>query len=454
MKRVLWLAGIVGGIGLVTPTPALAHPLGNFTVNRFSELEVSGPRLTVRYAVDLAEVPTFQESAKIDADEDGTSSSAELAAYARDKAAFIAGGLSVVVDDSPVRVTVQGQEAALHRGDGGLNTMRLDVRLSAPLPASASVLRYEDLNFSSFPGWKEVIASGDISSADVPRVSISKGLLAYPKDAWRATPTVTTARLQLGTPAGAAAVAPVPRGTEAGPSARLFGERFAGLIERDMNAASVAIALLLAIGFGAIHAIGPGHGKTVMAAYLIGEGSKLRHAVGVGAAVAAMHTASVVALGLVTLWLASLFPAASVYPWLTLVSGVAIVGLGAWLFTVRWRARRAPEHTHTHVAPMSKRGLAAIALSGGLVPSPTAVVVLLGSVALHRVGFGIALVAGFSIGLAGALSAVGIAVLRARSFAERRWNVGTRSILPAASSAGMFAVGCFLTVRAALVIAT
>lgn len=230
-----------------------------------------------------------------------------------------------------------------------------------------------------------------------------------------------------------------------------------------------------------------------MAAYLVGAEGRARDALAVGAAVSAMHTLSVVALGLLTLWAASLFPADAVYPWLSLVSGVVVLALGSWLLTVCLRARRArpshvhhhhvhepsqdrvlvgaggpeltPQHGHDHgfgyhthspselpsgVSVTSWRGLTAIALSGGLLPSPSALVVLLGSISLGRVAFGLTLVAAFSIGLAAALTLLGIAVLRGRTFLARRFGERANTLLPIMSAGTIAALGTYLTVTAAL----
>jgi ABC-type nickel/cobalt efflux system permease component RcnA len=197
-----------------------------------------------------------------------------------------------------------------------------------------------------------------------------------------------------------------------------------------------------------------------------------------------MHTLSVVALGLVTLWASALFPADAVYPWLSLVSGVVVLGLGTWMLRTRLKARAAkqahhhhdrvlvgaggPQTTerghdhgigyHTHspselppgVSVTSWRGLGAIALSGGLLPSPSALVVLLGSIALGRVAFGLTLVAAFSVGLAGALTLLGIAVLRTRAFLTRRFGTRANTLLPICSAATIAALGTYLTMSAAL----
>ena len=296
-----------------------------------------------------------------------------------------------------------------------------------------------------------------------------------------------------------------PGATGTAPEARaltheseLFAGSFTSLIERELTPGFFFVALLLALGFGAVHALGPGHGKTVMAAYLMGAEGRMRDALFVGVAVSAMHTLSVVALGLLTLWAAAIFPADAVYPWLSLVSGVVVLALGAWLLHVRIKARaakpahvhheHASEHSHAHehrhdrvlvgaggpeiiqdghdhgfgyhthapselppgVSVTSWRGLGAIVLSGGLLPSPSALVVLLGSIALGRVAFGLTLVAAFSVGLAGALTLLGIVVVRARAIMARRFGACANTLLPILSAATIAALGTYLTMSAAV----
>jgi ABC-type nickel/cobalt efflux system permease component RcnA len=281
------------------------------------------------------------------------------------------------------------------------------------------------------------------------------------------------------------------------PGSDLFAGSFTSLIERDLTPSFLVVALLLALGFGAVHALGPGHGKTVMAAYLLGADGRTRDALVVGVAVSAMHTLSVVALGLVTLWASALFPADAVYPWLSLLSGVVVLGLGTWMLRARLKARAARQahhhhhdhaehhvHEHSHdrvlvgaggpqtterghdhgfgyhshsagelpagVSVTSWRGLGAIALSGGLLPSPSALVVLLGSIALGRVAFGLTLVAAFSVGLAGALTLLGIVVIRTRALMARRFGARANTSLPICSAATIAALGTYLTVSAVL----
>jgi ABC-type nickel/cobalt efflux system permease component RcnA len=233
------------------------------------------------------------------------------------------------------------------------------------------------------------------------------------------------------------------------------------------------VAFLLAMAFGALHALGPGHGKTLMAAYLVGAGGRPKQAVAVGGAVAVMHTASVLALGFVVLSATKLFPPERVYPWLGLGSGLVALGLGAGLLVTRFgvwsngrRAARPHDHDHdhghgdehghgghghTHAVPdapvLSRRGLMALAVAGGILPSPTALVVLLGSVAFHRVAYGLGLIAAFSVGLATALMVVGILALRARDLVSRRMSGTIGRLVPVFSASAIVVLGLALTVR-------
>jgi ABC-type nickel/cobalt efflux system permease component RcnA len=232
----------------------------------------------------------------------------------------------------------------------------------------------------------------------------------------------------------------------------------------------MVLALGLAAVFGALHALGPGHGKTLMAAYLVGAGGRVRQAVAVGGAVAVMHTASVLGLGVVVLTATELFAPERVYPWLGLASGLIALGLGASLLVSRlgaWSGRGPHDHDHAghghdaaHGAhehahrvpdapPLSRRGLTALAVAGGILPSPTALVVLLGAIAVHRVAYGLALIGAFSLGLAGALVVVGILAIRARDLMSRRMSGRVARVLPLASAAAIAVLGLVLTVSGA-----
>jgi ABC-type nickel/cobalt efflux system permease component RcnA len=232
------------------------------------------------------------------------------------------------------------------------------------------------------------------------------------------------------------------------------GGGFADLAAPGALTPTAAVAaLLLALGFGALHAMGPGHGKTITAAYLVGSEGRARQAAGVALAVAGMHTTSVLALGAIVFSVERAFPPERIYPWLGLLSGTLAIALGAGLLATRLARRRRHEHHHhahrIEARPLSRRGLALLAASGGLLPSPTAVIVLLASITLGRAAFGIALVGAFSVGLAAALALVGILAVSARShLAPRlgRWA----GLLPIGSASAIAATGAFLVVRAAV----
>ena len=482
---------LLAGASLWGAAPAAAHPLGNFTINRFGGLELSEQTLIVHYVVDMAEIPTFQERHRLDLDDDGRVSPTELDAYARSLAPRLLAGLSVTSGGDTVALAAVDQRAALRDGQGGLDVLRVDVTFRGALPSSSSRLEYRDGNYAHRIGWREVIAYATggqgIVASTVPSTSVSRALRSYPQSLLASPLDVTAATVDVAPGTGTDSAAPKAGGDDRvdspGAEAGGLAARFTGLVGHDLSPQFLAFALLLALGAGALHALGPGHGKSIMAAYLVGTEGRVRHAVVVGIAVSLMHTASVVVLGLLVLGASRLFTPEAVFPWLSLLSGIVVLALGAWLLRARLAARRAlahhdhphghahdhghdhahghaHDHAHGHghdhahaapgVSPASWKGLGVIALSGGLLPSPSALVVLLGAVALHRVAFGVVLVAAFSVGLAAALAAVGVLVIKARTFAARRYGARVTVQLPILSAAAILAMGLFLTAGAAV----
>jgi ABC-type nickel/cobalt efflux system permease component RcnA len=182
-------------------------------------------------------------------------------------------------------------------------------------------------------------------------------------------------------------------------------------------------------------------------------------------AVAFMHTVTVLVLGVVATTLLRFAPE-QVYPWLTLGTGLLVLGLGGAMFLTRYRASRAhrgnmhAQHVdgHTHALPvsdrpLSRKGLVALALAGGILPSPTALVVLVSTVGVqHRAAFGLALVVAFSVGLASALVGVGLLALRIRAFTFRRLTGRLASLLPVLSAAIVICVGLFLSAKGAMTV--
>jgi nickel/cobalt transporter (NicO) family protein len=266
---------------------------------------------------------------------------------------------------------------------------------------------------------------------------------------------VTSARARLAPTAGPdLSPTPAPRAARHA-SDRFADGGFARLIERRHVSALVILAsLTLALFWGAAHALSPGHGKTIVAAYLVGSRGTARHAALLGLIVTATHTIGVFALGLVTLSLSQFVVPDRLYPWLNLTSGLLVVAVGGAVLAARVRhrfahARDHHHHHHEHHTTLGLRSLVGVGVSGGLLPCPSALVVLLAAISLHRVAFGLLLIVAFSAGLALAITAVGLAAVAAkRTVARARFDGRLVRLLPAVSAAVILAAGVAMTVRA------
>jgi ABC-type nickel/cobalt efflux system permease component RcnA len=232
---------------------------------------------------------------------------------------------------------------------------------------------------------------------------------------------------------------------------RIADAGFATLVGRPHLSLLVILASLAAALFwGAAHALSPGHGKTIVTAYLVGARGTPRHAALLGLIVTVTHTIGVFGLGLVTLALSQFIVPDRLYPWLNLVSGLLVVGIGASVLRARWHHRHGHRHHHHHgEADTGLRSLLAVGVSGGLLPCPSALVVLLAAISLHRVAFGLLLILAFSAGLALTITGIGLGAVLARS-AFRRVSFDGRllRLLPAASALVILAAGLAMTLRA------
>ena len=440
------LAAIVVSAAAVLAGPAgaaSAHPLGNFTVNAYSGILVRPRSLEVRYVLDLAEIPTFQERSEIDADRDGAAEVHERSAWAAGRAEAIRGGLSLLVDGERVPLVLEESRMALLPGQAGLDVLRLEATLRAPVPGAGTAV-FRDANDRGRIGWREISAAGSdgmaVTASSVPAASISGALQSYPDDLLSAPVDVRVARFTF---APGEQVAGAVDGESDG---RPGGDLLAALVARpSLSPTAVLLAMLAAFGVGVLHAMAPGHGKTLAAAYLGGTAGTVRQAIGVGVAVSVMHTVSVVGLATVVYLAERVVPAERLYPWLGLAAGLTAVGLGGALLLARARSRG---HGHDHPDPLSRRGIAAVALSGGLLPSPSALLVLIAAAALGRLALGLGLVAAFGLGLAAAIAAVGVLAVRARdAVARRSWGRLAR-VLPIGGAAAILLMGLVLTGRA------
>jgi nickel/cobalt transporter (NicO) family protein len=435
MRRLVLLAVGVAAASLTLPGLAGAHPLGNFTINRFSRIEVSGPRVYVRYVLDLAEIPTFQ-AGRIDARKYATriARNAHLAVDGR-RAALI-----------PVRTAL-----AHPRGAGGLRTTRLEVVLAGPLLQGRVSVAYHDNNYRDRIGWKEIVVGETTPSS-------SRELRAYPKNLLQSPLDTTSVAAKLRPTGGAEVVPPLSRGASLQAPDRVADAGFASQVGRSHLSALVILASIAAALFwGAAHALSPGHGKTIITAYLVGQRGTPRHAALLGLIVTITHTIGVFALGLVTLALSQFVVPDRLYPWLNLVSGALVVGIGALVLRARLRQRHLHAHGHHHhhehghdsgTRPTA-RSLVAVGVSGGLLPCPSALVVLLAAISLHRVAFGLVLIVAFSAGLALTITGIGlVAVLARRTFRRLSFEGPLVRLLPAASALVILAAGLAMTVRA------
>ena len=422
MRRPLLLLPAVLA-ALVLPAAAGAHPLGNFTINHFARVEVAGHRLYVRYVLDLAEIPTYQ------ARQQGV----DPRAYAL----RIARGLHVTVAGRPAAFVPVRHALAFPPGVAGLHTMRLEVILRGPAVRSDERVTVHDDNYAGRLGWKEIVLGATAPSA-------SDELRAYPKSLLSSPLDVTSAAATLA-PTGAA-VPQLTTGAALEAPDRVADSGYTRLIgRRHLSALVILASLAAALFWGAAHALSPGHGKTIVAAYLVGKRGSAKDAAALGAIVTATHTIGVFALGLVTLGLSQWIVPDRLYPWINLTAGLMVVGIGIGVLRSRSRHRHHHDHDHHH----EHRSLLAVGVSGGLLPCPSALVVLLAAISLHRVGYGLLLIVAFSLGLALSITGLGlVAVTAKRVFARRSFECALLRALPVASALVIIVAGVAMTVRA------
>ncbi|GAA2688196.1 nickel/cobalt transporter [Actinoplanes palleronii] len=471
---------------LLTGVPAQAHPLGNFTTNQYAGLRVGAAGVDVDYVLDLAELPAYQaRTVEIDTDRDGTGSPAENDAYATRTCAAAADASAVTVGGQNLRLAAAPAGLTFPAGAGGLTTLRLQCVLHADARITdATTVGFRAALYPDRIGWREVTAAGDrytVVRSDVPAESASARLTSYPSGV--VSLDVRTATFGV-RPGGPAAVAPfTATGAAQARGADRFTVWFTGLIGHPELTLGVGVlAFLIALVLGGAHAVAPGHGKTIMAAYLVGARGRAVHAVTVAGAVAVTHTLGVLALGVLFATSLQLAPD-TMYEWLRLISGVLVTLVGAHLLYQAVRRLRAQPvhhhhgelvhaghhhdhghshshggHTHTHHVPepdepLRIRPLLAMGFAGGLSPSPSAVVVLLGAAALGRAWYGVLLVLAYGIGLAATLTGVGFALAhwgeRLRRAGSGRWSVLLTRRLPVATAAVIVLVGLGMTLLAA-----
>jgi nickel/cobalt exporter len=536
---------------MLSSATSFAHPMGNFSVNHFSKIKIGQQSIEIRYLIDMAEIPTFQEIRQSDftpkADDPSTSR------YLDRQEQLLKSGLSLESDGQAVRLDTISREVMFADGAGGLPTMKMGFvfRGKLDVTAGAHKLSYSDNNFPGRTGWKEIVVLGDgvaILDSSAPGTDRSQELTNYSSDALNSPPQQLSALAGFWTSlsepekhASAALVAsrsnrtiphgknaahqapanpPVHQGQSRSPAATTSSDLSAGhssasgvaaptvaLLSRAAHAQNtprsrftelistqgklsfwvLLSAALIAAGLGALHALEPGHGKTIVAAYLVGSRGTARHAVLLGIVVTAAHTAGVYLLGALTLYASRYIVPEQLYPWLGAISGLSVAGLGIFIFLRHWTGEtgehsHAPGEQHSHwflsifkqatsnqatatglanrvAIPadskpiervLSLRELCMLGITGGIVPCPAALVVLLSAFSLHRIGFGLFLITAFSFGLAAVLVIVGLTMVYAKSVISSRLHAGNTALryLPFLSSAFMVVLGVGITASA------
>jgi ABC-type nickel/cobalt efflux system permease component RcnA len=544
--------------------------MGNFSISHYAGIRVESSWIEIRYILDMAEIPTFQEMQQ--ASIVAQPGDFRVVVYLARKAEILKSGLELTLDGRPVGLETVSQNIIFPPGAGGLSTMKVGMLYrgllpGAPHPGELWTLNYRDNNYAGRAGWKEVVATTGpgltLNSSTAASVSRSQELSDYPTDLIDSPPqdlslqltfTVAAASQASSAPSrpavmssqvedlalGSPPIDPRPslsqgqalRGGDAigiksssltghsreSENPRVFTEtlqprpsgtpgaaaglarskpvtlevnkqgtpssRFTRLITSNQwGLWFLLTAALTAAALGGLHALEPGHGKTIVAAYLVGSQGTAAHALLLGLIVTATHTAGVYALGAVTLYASKYLIPDHLYPWLGIASGLTIAFVGAYMIRRRYAGHErghhhyhgrdavhehgrahhdghadhtrelgheehthlqrtshagghfhthghAHEHTHSHShghyhdehlhnGPFSYRRLALLGVTGGITPCPAALVVLLSAVSLHRVAFGLYLILAFSLGLAAVLISIGLITVYARRLLAR-----------------------------------
>lgn len=477
----------------VAAPAASAHPLGNFTVNYSSGIRVEPAAAAVLVVMDAAEIPTVQTFPTAATGVD----TAAADSYRTNRCTEIASVADLRLDGVRMPLSVTSSQIMFPAGAAGLPTTRLscNLRTAGSLHPVDASLTYSLPFDTDRLGWREITAAGDgvqLAGSTVPTVSPSQVLTAYPKDLLSSPLKIEDAAMTIRSGSGVVS-GNAPPGAPTDPLTRGVDKlttAYTNLIaSHELTLPFGLLAVVLAIVLGAMHAFAPGHGKALMAATLVGREGSLRQAVTIGLSVTVTHSLGVLLLGM-ALTFTSLVAPERVYPWLGLVSGVLLVTIGTTLLrsamghhhpavteaplelvgsqqgqSVQHPHAPAPHShgffSHTHEpAQLGTRSLLAVGFTGGLVPSPSALLVLLGGIALGRAWFGMVLVVAYGLGMAASLVAVGLALVKGKDWLDRHSARLTRTghaktvtlatrWLPAATSALVILIGLGVAARAA-----
>ena len=530
---------------VLTSGAAFGHPMGNFSINHYSKITVGQRAIDILYLIDMAEIPTYQEirQAGFTPKADDPNVAQYLN---RQEEVLKAGlslqtdGQTVQLEAISHQVVFADGAGGLPTMKMGF-LFRGEVKAVS----GVHNLSYADNNFQGRAGWKEIVVLGDGSSileSSASAVDRSRELTTYSSDVLNSPPQQLSALVRYETQAVEPDEQPPARATGAASGKTLLLARAAHSVsalpirprparpigidddkERRPHSRDIAYsevpssmaalrpgthvqntprsrftdlistqgelslwvllsAALIAAGLGALHALEPGHGKTIVAAYLVGSRGTARHAVLLGIVVTASHTAGVYLLGAVTLYASRYIVPEQLYPWLGAISGLSVAGLGIFIFLRHLTGEtgehsHAPGEQHSHwflsifqrggkeqagepecgragrkgtERALSLRELCMLGITGGIVPCPAALVVLLSAFSLHRIRFGLFLITAFSLGLAAVLVAVGLAMVYTKHLLSLRARGNGKLVryLPLLSSAFMVVLGTGITISA------
>lgn len=505
----------------------VASLLGNFTINQYCGMRLNRASVDVHYVVVFGQLPALRELHLADTNGDGVTSQLERDTYVGKLAPGLADGLNLQVDGVSVPLRSAHWTSSLPTEQGGFS-LRLDVDFAAALPAAAQGgkrnILFSNQNYAGRMGWHEIVVQSapglSVFDTNAYSTSLTGGLTnalqSLPSTGPLDERSVHLAFAEGGAPAGAVMLAARQGSPVEGIRTEANGSDTASVdtqatawIPRETRHLVQAIsgshlepriailALLGAMLLGAVHALSPGHGKTIVGAYLIGSRGTPRHAVFLGSTVTITHTLGVFVLGFATLYASRFIVPERLFPTMSLISAILVLGMGLLLLVQRTRAAYGPtvfhavaagpasgrglilthphghDHGHSHVGAtmhshgggamhshlppgasgekVTWRSLLTLGISGGLVPCPSAMVLLLAAVALNKTAYGMLLVVAFSVGLAITLTAVGLAFLYARNRFHKpgrgaRWP----QLLPILSAGMITVLGiglCFAAVR-------
>jgi nickel/cobalt exporter len=442
-------------------SPVFAHPADVYTHN--IHINIAEESLSIKWEIKPG--PLLIQALWFDADKDqdglvSAQEANEWAASRISKLTVLLGSqkLSMNVDEVKFPETIDSFQAGLEF---------ITITLSAPLDVSIDPYRLSLQNTveeQKSLNWYYINTEGDIKF-EAPKQNNSKiTFQIFPSStqpdlltAWDSSmPSISSWQ------GGTAPSTPEPAAPTPQQNANL--ERLLDLVRaKDLSLSFYAFALVIALALGALHALTPGHGKTVVAAYLVGSRGMIWHAIVLGSVVTLTHTGSVFLLGIITLAASQYILPTTIIPWLEVLSGLLILGLGLYLLWQRfhyWLKSRttapvvvetrkysltpssAPKkisgpvkvenlpadahhhgdgkvHSHNIPEALTWRSLIALGISGGLVPCPDAIAILLVAVAINRILLGLALIISFSLGLAVVLIVIGLLMVSSRRLFDR-----------------------------------